>query len=321
MRFLSFHTPGQISSDTATWGFLDLPPDTQAPHDPDAAPDTPVVDVGRLAKITGRAYPRSMAELLSMDPVVRAALLDGLRVSYPSTKAATLPLGELQLLAPIPEPRRNVFAVGANYREHADESPYSPGIPDRPIFFTKATTTVTGPGPVIVDPSLTAKVDWEVELAVVIGIQARRLSPATAADAIFGYTTANDLSARDQQHERPEGQWFLGKSLDGFCPLGPWLITRDEVKDPQDLALSLTVNGHPKQESRTAQMVFGVDGLLVELSRFVTLLPGDIILTGTPAGVGDAKSPPEYLKDGDVVVADVAGLGRLRTSIVVGEPS
>ncbi|NEE03482.1 fumarylacetoacetate hydrolase family protein [Phytoactinopolyspora halotolerans] len=258
-----------------------------------------------------------MQALLELDPAERSALLGSWRERDPALRAAVVPLGELEVLAPIPTPRRNVIAVGANYREHADESPYSPGLPDRPIFFTKATTAVTGPGPVAVDPGQTARVDWEVELGVVVGTRARRLSPAAASEAVFGFLTANDLSARDQQHGRPEGQWFLGKSLDGFCPLGPWLVTADEVGDPQALELSLSVNGTVKQDSSTAHMVFSVVELLVELSRFMTLLPGDIVLTGTPAGVGDARTPPEYLADGDVVDAEVEGLGRLRTTIVM----
>lgn len=318
MRFLSFRTPDQSPVAPASWGFLDVPPGIEPPSDPDSAPDVPVVDVGRLARSNGNEYPRSLAELLTMAPSKRAAVMGSLATPDVRQRTATVPLGEVELAAPVPEPRRNMFAVGANYRDHADESPYSPGVPDRPIFFSKATTAVTGPGAVIVDPGLTTKVDWEVELAVVIGTRARALTRASAIDAIFGYATANDLSARDQQHGRPEGQWFLGKSLDCFCPLGPWLVTRDEVTDLHKLSLSLTVNGQSKQKSNTSHMIFTVADLLVELSRFVTLLPGDVILTGTPAGVGDAKNPPEYLTHGDVVEAEVEGLGLLRSSIVVG---
>ncbi|WP_129664090.1 fumarylacetoacetate hydrolase family protein [Phytoactinopolyspora endophytica] len=314
MRFLSYRSPDTPGAAPPCWGYLDLGPGDAAPPDPASAPPTPVVDVTRMATRTGRTYPTSVRALVEMAPEERSALFEAWRDQVQDTRAATVPLGELQVLAPIPEPRRNVIAVGANYREHADESPYSPGLPDRPIFFTKATTTVTGPGPVVVDPRQSTRVDWEVELGVVVGARARSLTPATAPDAVFGYLTANDLSARDQQHERPEGQWFLGKSLDGFCPLGPWLVTADEVPDPQDLSLSLTVNGVPKQQSSTARMVFDVTDLLVELSRFMTLLPGDIVITGTPAGVGDARTPPEYLHDGDVVVAEVEGIGRLRTT-------
>ena len=221
----------------------------------------------------------------------------------------------MSLQAPI-APRRNVLAVGVNYRAHAAESGQSTAVPDRPVFFSKATTSVTGPGPVSVDPTLTSTVDWEVELGVVLGAGGRHLTAAQARAAIFGYLVANDLSARDQQHGRPEGQWFLGKSLDGFCPLGPWLVTADEVPDPQDVELRLTVNGALKQQASTQDMIFPVEELIVELSRFITLLPGDILLTGTPAGVGDARTPPEYLTDGDVVVAEASGLGALETRIV-----
>ncbi|MFI6231544.1 fumarylacetoacetate hydrolase family protein [Micromonospora echinospora] len=295
MRLTTFSVPDDPAPH---WGFLDGSPD-----------DGGIVDVTRL----DGPYPSSVADLVGLDPSVRDAVLDRLRGEARAT--ATRKLADVTLLAPI-APRRNVFAVGANYRSHVAESAHSVDEPDRPIFFTKATTTVTGPGPVPVDPSLTSRVDWEVELAVVLGTGGRDLGR----DAVFGYLVANDLSARDQQHDRPEGQWFLGKSLDGFCPLGPWLVTADEVADPQALTLRLSVNGTVKQEADTAGMIFPVGELITELSRFVTLHPGDILLTGTPAGVGDARNPPEYLWPGDEVVAEVDGLGRLVNQIVEVRP-
>jgi 2-keto-4-pentenoate hydratase/2-oxohepta-3-ene-1,7-dioic acid hydratase in catechol pathway len=279
---------------------------------------------------------RLLSYTTAHDPAPRWGVLDGERVIEAVTPAsvahliaapdrddvlarlakgpATVDLNEVTLRSPI-DPARNVFAVGANYRAHVAESAHSSALPDRPIFFTKATTAVTGPGIVVVDPSLTSRVDWEVELGAVLGSGGRHLDAGAARAAIFGYVVANDLSARDQQHDRPEGQWFLGKSLDGFCPLGPWLVTADEVPDPQRLHLRLTVNGAVKQDAGTEGMIFPVVDLIVELSRFVTLRAGDILLTGTPAGVGDARTPREYLHDGDVVTAEIAGLGSLTNRI------
>jgi 2-keto-4-pentenoate hydratase/2-oxohepta-3-ene-1,7-dioic acid hydratase in catechol pathway len=294
-----------------SWGFLAT---TDAVLDAESAPDVRIVDVPGLAAGSGRRYPADVLTMLQLPPDERGDLLADLADS--DVSAAAVPLGGVDVLAPIPQPRRNVFAVGANYRDHVEESVHSAAAPAQPIFFSKATTTVIGPGPVEVDPRLSARVDWEVELALVIGAVSRNLSADDALDAVFGYLPANDLSARDQQHDRPEGQWFLGKSLDGFCPMGPWLVTADEVPDPQAVEIRLDVNGVRKQQATTKSMIFSVADLLVELSRFITLLPGDILLTGTPSGVGDARTPPEYLADGDVVVAEAAGLGRLETHIV-----
>ncbi|TDE16053.1 fumarylacetoacetate hydrolase family protein [Jiangella asiatica] len=307
MHLLSFRRPGAT---TPSWGAATVPPAGVSADDPGALAAVAVVDATRA----GRSYPADVATLLELAVAERDEVLADLAALQ--GKESDLTVGDVELLAPIPRPRRNVFAVGANYRGHVEESEHSSGPPASPIFFTKATTTVTGPGAVAVDPALTTRVDWEVELAVVLGAGGRHLSPEQAADAVFGYTTANDLSARDQQHGRPEGQWFLGKSLDGFCPLGPWLVTRDEVPDPRDLRLTLTVNGAVKQDSTTADMVFDVPALIAELSRFVTLCPGDVLLTGTPSGVGDARTPPEYLAPGDQVVAYVDRIGPLLTTIV-----
>ena len=284
MKLLTFAVPGEAPR----WGYLDA--------------DGMIVDVARPGGLTG---------LVTLPPDRRAEVLAQIaRPGWPRLRPE-----KVTVLAPV-RPVRNLFAAGANYRAHVAESVHSAAEPDRPIFFSKATTSVTGPGVVEVDPELTRRVDWEVEVAAVLGSGGRRLSPEAALDAVFGYMTANDLSARDQQHGRPEGQWFLGKSLDGFCPLGPWLVTADEVPDPQDLRLRLTVNGRVEQDGSTKEMIFPIGELIAELSRFVTLLPGDIVLTGTPAGVGDARTPPVYLHHGDEVSAEVAGLGVLTNRIV-----
>ena len=225
----------------------------------------------------------------------------------------------LRLAAPIPAPRRNVFCLGWNYAEHSRESAAMRGkeakLPTRPIFFTKATTSVLDPeAPIPAHARDTGELDWEVELAVVLGRGGLDISRDRALDHVFGYTIINDVSARDVQTGHG-GQFFKGKSLDGTCPMGPWLATRDEITDPGALRLACRVNGVTKQESTTAQMIFDVPAIIEWLSRGMTLLPGDVIATGTPAGVGFARTPPEFLRSGDVVECEVEGLGVLRNPV------
>jgi len=227
--------------------------------------------------------------------------------------------GDIQLIAPIPRPAKNVFALGLNYAEHVAESHDAAPLPAAPIYFTKAVTAVIGPEAVCVaDPELTSKLDWEVELGVVIGDGGRKIPKERALEHVFGYTVMIDLSARDLQSGRG-GQWFLGKSLDGSCPMGPVLVTADEISDPQTLEISLKVNGVEKQHSNTRHMIFGVAQIIADLSRYVTLEAGDVITTGTPSGVGSARKPPEFLQPGDIVEAEIASIGVLRTRI--GEPT
>ncbi|MCS6910036.1 MAG: fumarylacetoacetate hydrolase family protein [Anaerolineales bacterium] len=231
-----------------------------------------------------------------------------------------LSLAELELAAPIPTPRRNIFCVGMNYREHAAESLRAKGrpvvMPDVPVFFTKATTTVIGPTDDIpFDASVSTKLDWEVELAVVIGRRGKNIRRSEAWDYVFGYTILNDISARDLQHSHG-GQFFKGKSLDGTCPMGPWIVTRDDLPDPHKLRMVCRVNGVVKQDWHTGDMVFDIPTLIEWLSRGMTLLPGDVIATGTPHGVGFARNPPEYLKPGDVVECEIEELGALRNRVV-----
>jgi 2-keto-4-pentenoate hydratase/2-oxohepta-3-ene-1,7-dioic acid hydratase in catechol pathway len=227
-----------------------------------------------------------------------------------------VPLAEVRLLAPI-QPPRNVFCLGRNYAEHIREDPKAAqDLPPEPIWFTKATTTVVGPdSDVRVDPSLTSQLDWEVELAVVIGQGGKRIAEEHALDHVFGYTVLNDLSARDLQFARA-GQWFLGKSLDGLCPIGPWIVSADEVPDPQALTLCLRVNDQERQHGSTAEMIFPIARAIADLSRGVTLLAGDVIATGTPSGIGMGRQPPEYLQHGDIVEAEVQGIGVLRNRIL-----
>ena len=220
--------------------------------------------------------------------------------------------------APIPRPAKNVFCMGLNYLAHAKESGAARGkeakLPARPVLFTKAPTTVSGPyDDVAVDWSVTNEVDWEVELGVVIGRGGRDIARSEALGHVFGYTVINDLSARELQVGH--FQWFKGKSLDGFCPMGPVVVTADEFGNPQQKRLRTRVNGVSKQDASTSDMIFPVDSIIEWLTKGLTIEPGDIIATGTPEGVGLGRTPPEYLKDGDIVETEVEGIGVLRNRI------
>jgi 2-keto-4-pentenoate hydratase/2-oxohepta-3-ene-1,7-dioic acid hydratase in catechol pathway len=222
------------------------------------------------------------------------------------------------LLAPIPRPRRNVFCLGLNYRAHAAEAQQfgeTQKDPEYPIFFTKPPSTVIGPDAAIqVNAGVTKEVDWEVEVTVVIGPGGTDIPKGATFDHVFGYTIANDVSARDLQF-RHGGQWFKGKGLDTFCPLGPWIVTADEIPDPASLEVVCRVNGVEKQHANTRDLIFDIPTTISSLSEGLTLEPGDLILTGTPAGVGFARKPPEFLHDGDVVECEVERIGVLRSPV------
>lgn len=229
---------------------------------------------------------------------------------------AGAPLDDVHLLAPIPRPARNVVCVGLNYADHVAESKSVAGsdAPAYPVFFTKPPSCVIGPGAEIPwHGHVSTAIDWEVELAVIIGREGRDIPEARALDYVFGYTVANDVTARDLQQRH--GQWYKGKGLDGFCPLGPWVVTADEIGDPQRLDIGLSVNGVRKQQSNTSRQIFPVARLIAEWSAGMTLFAGDILLTGTPSGVGIGRTPPEFLKPGDVVEAEVQGIGILRNTV------
>lgn len=218
-----------------------------------------------------------------------------------------LPFAVEKLAAPLTNPSK-IMAIGRNYADHAQES--KSAIPERPLLFAKFPTTIVGPGADVTwNPALSEKIDFEAELAVIIGKTTRRVAEAEALDYVFGYTCANDVTARDLQ--KGDGQWVRGKSLDTFCPLGPWLVTADEVPDPQDLNIRCLVNSQTMQESHTSKMIFSAAYLISYLSQAFTLLPGDILLTGTPDGVGAYREPPVFLKHGDVVAVEIDGVGRL----------
>ncbi|MBK8456444.1 MAG: fumarylacetoacetate hydrolase family protein [Phyllobacteriaceae bacterium] len=207
------------------------------------------------------------------------------------------------------------ICIGLNYADHAAESGMA--VPPEPVIFMKATSAICGPNDPLVIPRGSEKTDWEVELAVIIGTRAKYVSEDQALAHVAGYAVTNDVSERAFQIERA-GQWTKGKSCDSFGPIGPWLANRDEIADPQDLALWLSVNGHREQDGSTRTMVHGVAFLVAYLSQFMTLHPGDVISTGTPPGVGMGKKPPRYLKAGDVVETGIAGLGRQRQDVIAG---
>jgi 2-keto-4-pentenoate hydratase/2-oxohepta-3-ene-1,7-dioic acid hydratase in catechol pathway len=233
-------------------------------------------------------------------------------------RAPRLRLADVRLLAPIPRPAKNIFCVGKNYHEHAkefhdsgfDASAGAAAIPDLPIIFTKAATTVIGPeAPIPGSSDPTQSVDYEGELTVVIGKGGRGIRKADAYAHVFGYTIINDVTARTLQHAHK--QWFLGKNLDGFCPMGPCVVTADEVPDVGGLRLETRVNGEVRQSAAVSDLIFDIPTLIETISRGITLYPGDVIATGTPAGVGMGLNPPRWLQSGDVVRIEIDGIGTL----------
>ena len=259
-----------------------------------------------LASDVFEGAPGTMADLLAAGPATLAALRDGIGATGSASAGGQL-LADADLLAPVTRPGK-VVAIGRNYREHVGEEGVDP--PPAPLVFSKWPSSVVGPGADIRwDPALTAQVDYEAELAVVIGRRARHVSVADALDHVLGYTCLNDVSARDIQFG--DGQWVRGKSLDTFCPMGPVLVTADEIGDPQALAISCRVGSEIVQEANTAQMYFSVAEIISYCSAAFTLEPGDVIATGTPGGVGVFRKPPRFLGDGDRVVVEIEKIGRL----------
>jgi len=233
--------------------------------------------------------------------------------------AACLPVASVTLMAPIPRPAKNVFCVGSNYRAHVTEASRAQDkrdeVPKLPVFFTKPPTTVIGQGDTIrLDPKVSEKMDYEVELGVVIGKAGRNIAAANAIQHIFGFTIINDVTARDVQR-RHGGQFLKGKGLDSSCPMGPQIVTLDELPDFENLRISLTVNGEVRQDGNTGSLIFSIARLLESLSEGMTLEPGDILATGTPSGVGYAMDPPNYLKDGDTVTCEIEGIGQLTNTV------
>jgi 2-keto-4-pentenoate hydratase/2-oxohepta-3-ene-1,7-dioic acid hydratase in catechol pathway len=269
---------------------------------------TPVVVLEDHAAILPPAqFPQSMLEWVQGGP----SLLEKAHGYLARNEYEQFPLDGLEFMAPIDNPGK-VVAIGLNYLDHCREQNIP--APDRPIVFTKFTTSIIGPGEAITwDPAVTNQVDYEVELGVIIGRRARRVPVENALDYVFGYTVINDISARDLQFS--DRQWVRSKSLDTFCPIGPVIVTTDEIPNPQQLGIKCTVNNQVLQNSSTSEMVFSVAQLISRLSHSFTFEPGDVIATGTPDGVGIFRKPPIFLKDGDTVVVEVEGIGRLSNPV------
>jgi 2-keto-4-pentenoate hydratase/2-oxohepta-3-ene-1,7-dioic acid hydratase in catechol pathway len=261
--------------------------------------------------------PAAMLDLLAAGP----SLWDQLRRSAGSARGG-LQLSSARLTAPVPRPRRNVLCVGWNYSEHFAEGQGMRGpndspqeIPEYPALFSKQPNTVVGQeAPVWHSAPISDQLDWEVELGVIIGTPGRDIAEGDAYSHVFGYTIGNDVSVRDVQR-RHGGQWFKGKNFDSHCPLGPWIVTADELGDPHNLHITLRVNGVTKQDSSTRFMVFRIPRIIKEFSAGIRLEAGDVILTGTPEGVGFARKPPEFLKVGDVMEAEIEKIGVLRNTV------
>lgn len=263
-------------------------------------------------------FPASMIEFIAAgDRAMRLAR----DVLERAPAHARLDAAAATLVAPIPRPLKNVFCVGRNYKEHVEEGYRArgsePAYPAAPQFFTKAPTAVIGPNEAsVLDPKVTQKYDYEAELGIVIGRGGKNIAEADAHAAIFGYTIVNDFTARDLQ--RRHDQWFKGKSLDKSCGLGPWIVHASALENPQDLAISLHVNGELRQASRTSAMIFPIARIIADLSLGMTLEPGDIIATGTPQGVGYAMDPPRFLQHGDEIVIEIEQIGRLVNRVEQG---
>ena len=262
----------------------------------------------------GRGFPKTMLELVEGGEAALARareafeagqrLVDAQSPDELAARKLAYPLAKVRLLAPIVPPR-NVFCLGRNYADHAAER--GAAVPEHPVYFTKPPACVIGPGERVTHHAVTKELDYEVELTAVIGVGGRDIQRGNALRHVFGYTVINDVTARDLQ--KKHGQWFKGKSLDTFCPMGPVLVTTDQIPDPQNLAVSLRVNGQVRQSSHTSKMIFPVDQCIEVLSQGFTLVPGDVIATGTPDGVGAATG--NFLKVGDRMEAEVERIGVL----------
>jgi 2-keto-4-pentenoate hydratase/2-oxohepta-3-ene-1,7-dioic acid hydratase in catechol pathway len=251
----------------------------------------------------------SLEALLALDPAARNAAT--------AKRGTPIPLAQVTLHAPV-RPKKNVFAVGRNYLAHAEEGSRARGeelkLPDVPTMFSKAPTAIADPGQTLdLEGRVSRNWDWEAELAVVIGTRCKNVEESKALDTVFGYTCLNDVTARDKQ--RATTQWFMGKTLDDTCPVGPWIVSADEIGDPQTLDVSLLLNGETKQHANTRAMIFSVARVISYISQGMTLEPGDVIATGTPEGVGFARTPPEFVKDGDVMEVVISKIGTLRNPV------
>lgn len=283
-----------------------------------------VIDIEKLGKAKNAPMPDNMLDFidLGIDGITQVTHLYN-TATKEELLDCSIPVGNATLLAPIPKPRKNIFGIGLNYTEHVAESARtldtSKELPQEPVIFSKPPSAVIGTeADIIHNQQITKQLDYEVELAVIIGKGGKRIPKENALDHVYGYTVINDISARDC---RRAGQWIVSKGQDTFAPMGPVLVTKDEITDPHNLNLSLTVNGIEKQNSNTKFMLFNINDLIHDLSTVFTLEPGDIIATGTPAGVGAGRNPQEFMWPGDVVEATVEGIGTLKNYIVDSEES
>jgi len=268
-----------------------------------------------LNAASGGGLPADMVEFLALEDGLAEAR--AIVAGEPTDLSARLSecihkAADARLLAPIPRPGR-VAALGLNYSEHCEEG--GAELPSEPVVFCKASTSVVGPGQAIELPATSTQVDWEVEMAFVIGRRAKLVPAAEAMEYVVGYMVLNDVSARDYQMEKPGGQWHLGKSFDTFCPMGPWLVTKDEVPDPYALDISCEVSGDVMQSANTDQIAIRIPEIIEYLTQVFTLEPGDVVATGTPSGVGWACKPQRFLRPGDVVRCRVEGLGLLENPV------
>jgi acylpyruvate hydrolase len=266
--------------------------------------DGAIVDLNRA----NPQLPTDMLTFLVGGADAKALAEQAIASALPS---AVIPRSAVTLQAPIPRPGK-ILCIGLNYRDHAAES--NQPIPEHPTVFAKYNNTVVGPGAAIVLPSVTEKVDYEAEFAFVIGRTARNVAAADALDYVAGYLPFNDVSARDYQMRT--SQWTVGKTFDTFGPMGPALVTSDEIANPHDLDIQLTINGEVLQSSNTSNLIFSVNELIADLTSFMTLEPGDLISTGTPSGVGSARKPQRWLRAGDVVAVTIEGLGTLENPVI-----
>jgi 2-keto-4-pentenoate hydratase/2-oxohepta-3-ene-1,7-dioic acid hydratase in catechol pathway len=277
-----------------------------------------VIDMEDFGQIFNFPLPNDMLDLIDMGFEIIAEISE-LILETPENffEEIAYEMNEVTILAPIEKPRKNIIGIGLNYTEHVADSARgldtTGKLPTKPIIFSKPPTTVTGTNTEIIkNTKLTSQLDWECELAVVIAKKGKYVTKENAMDYVFGYTVINDISARDC---RREGQWIVSKGQDTFAPMGPFLVTKDEIENPHNLNLSLKVNGLEKQNSNTKFMLFNINDLIEDLSIVFTLEPGDIIATGTPAGVGAGRDPQEWLHNGDVVEATVEGIGTIVNTI------
>jgi 2-keto-4-pentenoate hydratase/2-oxohepta-3-ene-1,7-dioic acid hydratase in catechol pathway len=270
--------------------------------------DTKIIDLTLASK---GELPNSLLECLQDTSFISNVK----KLQKNNLQACTYNRSEVTLLAPIPKPVKNVICIGKNYAEHAIEMGSKADIPEHPIVFTKPPTAVIGPEErVLLHEEVTRELDYEGELAVVIGKRGRGIAEDEAESYIFGYTIVNDITARDLQKQHK--QFFIGKSLDTTCPIGPVIVHKSLIENPHNLAIETKVNGEVRQSSSTENMIFKIESLIATLSKGMTLEPGDIIATGTPAGVGKGFTPPKFLQDGDEIEITIAGIGTLRNKVM-----